>query len=138
MGLPSRSLNHRLPQASGGLNGDLLAGYSGPALHRPDRIPRRRDRCACQNVVKLGEQQVIPGDIEPSLEIPSRLFAVNETLDETPALIQEVLATLLLLLDVVHHAVTAWESVLQLVGYDRETISVVFDSVEEVLGRAEP
>src|SRR5215204_2198045 len=123
--------------APGGLNGDLLAGYSGPALHRPDRIPGRRNRGACQNVVKLGEQQVVPGDIEPFVKLSSLLFVVHETLDEMPALIQEVLAMLLLLLDVVHHAVTAREGVLQLVGYDWETISVVFDSVEEGLGCAE-
>src|SRR5918993_2042903 len=76
--------------APGGLHDDLLAGYPGPALHRPYRIPCRRDRCACQNVVKRGEQQIVPGDIDPSVELPSFVFAVHETLDETPALIKEV------------------------------------------------
>src|SRR5215213_2604105 len=37
--------------APGGLDGDLLAGYPGPALHRPDRIPGRRYRGAGQYVV---------------------------------------------------------------------------------------
>jgi hypothetical protein len=88
--------------------------------------------------VKRGEQQVVPGNIYPSVEISSLPFGIYETIDETPALIKEVLATLLLLLDVVHHAVTAWEGVLQLVGYDWETTSFVFNSVEEGLGRTEP
>jgi hypothetical protein len=48
-----------------------------------------------------------------------------------------VLAALLLLLDIVHHAVAAREGVLQLLRYDREAVSVLCNSVEEGLGGAE-
>src|SRR5215218_9307042 len=124
--------------APGDLYGDLLTGDSSPSLHGPHRIPGRRYRGASQDVVELGEQQVVPGAVEPAVELPSLLFVVYEALDEAPALVEQVLAALLLLLDVMHHAVASGEGVLQLLGYDRETISVLCNSVEEGLGGAEP
>ena len=54
------------------------------------------------------------------------------------ALVEQVLAALLLLLDVVHHAVAAGEGVLQLLGYDAGDGLDVGDRVEEGLRRAEP
>jgi hypothetical protein len=38
-----------------------------------------------------GEQQIVPGDIDPSVELQSLVFAVHETLYETPALIYQEL-----------------------------------------------
>jgi len=123
--------------APGDLYGDLLTGDPGPSLHGPYRIPGRRYRGASQDVVELGEQQVVPGAVEPAVELPSLLLTVGETVDEALALVEQVLAALLLLLDVMHHAVATWEGVLQLLGYDWETVSIRRNSVEEGLGGAE-
>ena len=56
---------HAVGPAPGHLEQHLLAGDSGAALHGADRVPGGRDRGAGQDVVELGEQEVVPGGVDP-------------------------------------------------------------------------
>ena len=51
--------------APAGLVQHLLADDAGAALHGADAVPGGRDRGAGQDVVELGEEQVVPGRVEP-------------------------------------------------------------------------
>ena len=51
--------------AAGGVVEHLLAGDAGAALHGADAVPGAGDRGAGQDVVELGEEQVVPGGVEP-------------------------------------------------------------------------
>ena len=50
--------------AAGEVEEHLLAGDAGAALHGADAVPGGGDRGAGQDVVELGEEEVVPGGIE--------------------------------------------------------------------------
>ncbi len=119
-------LVHRRQRAArptpGGLDGDLLARDPGPALHGPHRRPGRWNRGAGEDVVERREQQVVPRAVDPLAEYPLLLLVIDEALENAFALVEQVFAALLLLLDIVHHAVAARKGVLKLLRHEREPV----------------
>ena len=64
--------------------------------------------------MELGEEKVLPGRIYLVVKTPFLPRILHEALYYALRLVEQVLPTDLALLYVVHHAVAAWETVLQL------------------------
>ncbi len=100
--------------AAGEVEEHLLAGDTGAALHGADAVPGGGDRGAGQDVVELGEEEVVPGGVEAGEGGVALGGVGGEGGGGGFGLGQELLAVALGGLDVVHHAVAAGEAVLQL------------------------
>ena len=102
--------------AAGEVEEHLLAGDAGAALHGADAVPGGGDRGAGQDVVELGEEEVVPGGVEAGERGVALGGVGGEGGGGGFGLDQQLLAVALGGLDVVHHAVAAGEAVLELGG----------------------
>jgi hypothetical protein len=123
--------------AAADLHQQLVGAEGGAALEVADRLHGGRDRRAGEDVVELAEEEILPGGVQ-ALERPAPLGRVlDEPVHGPLGARQPELATALAALDVLHHAVTAREGVLQLRLDDRQRLRALARGREERRRRGE-
>jgi hypothetical protein len=115
---------------------NFLADDTRAPLHRPHALPGRRYAGSRQNIVKLGEKEIVPGCVKSPCARFTFLGICTIHRDNALALRQQMLAVSLLLLDIVHHAVAAREGMLQFGCDNGQCCPVGNNRVSEGLRRA--